>query len=58
MSQVEKIIKNKNDKEEIKSVMKAESKELYMVDNYTFVPAPTNVSKNHYEWTFEKMKLN
>ena len=55
MSQVEKIIKKKNDKEEIKSVMRAESKELYMVDDYTFVPAPTNVSKNHDEWTFEKM---
>ena len=55
MSIVDKILKKQDDKKEAKAVMAAESKELLMVDDYTFVAALTNINKNHDEWTFAKM---
>jgi len=55
MSIVDKILKKQDDKKEVKAVMAAESKELYQVDDYTFVAALTNINKNHDEWTFLKM---
>ena len=47
MSQVEKIIKKKNDKKEIKEVSSAESKELYMTTNNEFVPVPEKNQSNN-----------
>jgi len=47
MSQVEKIIKKQNDKKEIKEVLSAESKELYMTTDNEFVPVPQKNQSNN-----------